>query len=60
MGVWDLYPELTIHHRDVGDPTVIVANAGVCRGKPVLEAAKRDIELLVSYPKPSQSLSHLH
>ncbi|KAL6364088.1 hypothetical protein LRP88_03521 [Fusarium phalaenopsidis] len=29
----------------VGDPTVIVANAGVCRGKPVLAATKRDIEL---------------
>ncbi|KAJ4171273.1 hypothetical protein NW754_015036 [Fusarium falciforme] len=33
--------------EEAGDPTVIVANAGVCRGKPVLAATKRDIELFV-------------
>ncbi|RSL59397.1 hypothetical protein CEP54_007283 [Fusarium duplospermum] len=31
--------------QEVGDPTVIVANAGVCRGKPIIAATKRDIEL---------------
>ncbi|KAJ5937842.1 hypothetical protein N7454_004184, partial [Penicillium verhagenii] len=31
--------------RDVGDPTCIVANAGICRGKPLLYATPRDIEL---------------
>ena len=31
--------------RTVGDPTCVVANAGICRGKPILEASKRDIEL---------------
>ncbi|RSL91413.1 hypothetical protein CEP51_000249 [Fusarium floridanum] len=31
--------------QEVGDPTVVVANAGVCRGKPILAATKRDIEL---------------
>ncbi|KAF5026813.1 hypothetical protein F66182_1097 [Fusarium sp. NRRL 66182] len=31
--------------REVGDPTVVVANAGVCRGKPLLKASKQDVEL---------------
>uniref|UniRef100_A0A093V5T4 Retinol dehydrogenase 10-B n=1 Tax=Talaromyces marneffei PM1 TaxID=1077442 RepID=A0A093V5T4_TALMA len=31
--------------REVGAPTCVVANAGICRGKPLLEATKRDIEL---------------
>jgi short-subunit dehydrogenase len=30
---------------EIGEPTVVVANAGICRGKPVLNANKRDIEL---------------
>ncbi|GAM42004.1 short-chain dehydrogenase [Talaromyces pinophilus] len=31
--------------REVGAPTCVVANAGICRGKPLLQATKRDIEL---------------
>lgn len=31
--------------KDVGNPTCVVANAGICRGKPILEATQRDIEL---------------
>ncbi|KAK7204236.1 putative short-chain dehydrogenase [Myxozyma melibiosi] len=31
--------------KDIGDPTIVVANAGICRGKPILQATKRDIEL---------------
>ncbi|KAJ5627863.1 hypothetical protein N7490_010091 [Penicillium lividum] len=31
--------------RDVGDPTCVVANAGICRGKPLLHATQRDVEL---------------
>ncbi|KAF2808717.1 putative short-chain dehydrogenase [Mytilinidion resinicola] len=31
--------------KEVGDPTCVVACAGICRGKPILEASKRDIEL---------------
>ncbi|KAH6689710.1 hypothetical protein F5X68DRAFT_131370 [Plectosphaerella plurivora] len=29
----------------VGNPTVIIANAGICRGQPILHAEKRDISL---------------
>jgi len=31
--------------KEIGDPTCVVACAGICRGKPILEASKRDIEL---------------
>ncbi|KAJ5664047.1 hypothetical protein N7507_004778 [Penicillium longicatenatum] len=31
--------------REVGDPTCVIANAGICRGKPLLHATPRDIEL---------------
>ncbi|KAI6380653.1 hypothetical protein MCOR25_001588 [Pyricularia grisea] len=31
--------------KEIGDPTVVIANAGICRGKPILSASKRDIEL---------------
>lgn len=31
--------------KEIGDPTCVVANAGICRGKPILAASKRDIEL---------------
>ncbi|KAI9681733.1 MAG: putative secondary metabolism biosynthetic enzyme [Bathelium mastoideum] len=31
--------------RDVGEPTCVVANAGICRGKTILDATLRDIEL---------------
>ncbi|KAJ5904106.1 hypothetical protein N7504_006489 [Penicillium tannophilum] len=31
--------------REVGDPTCVVACAGICRGKPLLHATPRDIEL---------------
>ncbi|KAL5606385.1 hypothetical protein BROUX41_002802 [Berkeleyomyces rouxiae] len=31
--------------RDLGNPTVIIANAAVCRGKTLLKASKKDIEL---------------
>jgi all-trans-retinol dehydrogenase (NAD+) len=31
--------------KEVGQPTCVVANAGLCRGKTILEAEKRDIEL---------------
>ncbi|EFX00667.1 short chain dehydrogenase reductase [Grosmannia clavigera kw1407] len=34
--------------KDLGDPTVVVANAGICRGKPILAASQRDIELTFS------------
>ncbi|KAF5568662.1 aldehyde dehydrogenase (NAD+) [Fusarium phyllophilum] len=30
--------------REVGEPTIVVANAGVCRGKPLLKATKQDVE----------------
>ncbi|KAG4274795.1 aldehyde dehydrogenase (NAD+) [Fusarium proliferatum] len=33
--------------REVGEPTVVVANAGVCRGKPLLKATKQDIDLTI-------------
>lgn len=40
--------------REVGEPTVVVANAGVCRGKPLLKATKQDIDLLVyNHIRPS-------
>ncbi|KAF5591989.1 aldehyde dehydrogenase (NAD+) [Fusarium subglutinans] len=32
---------------EVGEPTVVVANAGVCRGKPLLKATKQDIDLTI-------------
>ncbi|OKL57460.1 hypothetical protein UA08_07228 [Talaromyces atroroseus] len=32
--------------RQIGEPTCVVANAGICRGKSLLQATKRDIELL--------------
>jgi NADP-dependent 3-hydroxy acid dehydrogenase YdfG len=38
---------LTSPISEVGDPTIVVANAGVCRGKPLLKATKRDVDLLV-------------
>lgn len=38
---------LTLTVSEVGEPTVVVANAGVCRGKPLLKATKQDINLLV-------------
>lgn len=31
--------------NDVGTPTCVVANAGICRGKTLLDASPRDIEL---------------
>ncbi|KAI9150873.1 Dehydrogenase RED2 [Paramyrothecium foliicola] len=31
--------------KDVGDPTIIIANAGICRGKPILEASELDVSL---------------
>ncbi|KAF3385515.1 Short-chain dehydrogenase/reductase family 16C member 6 [Penicillium rolfsii] len=31
--------------REVGIPTCVMANAGICRGKPLLHASPRDIEL---------------
>jgi hypothetical protein len=31
--------------KEVGHPTCVVANAGICRGKPILQASSRDIEL---------------
>ncbi|EPS32248.1 hypothetical protein PDE_07208 [Penicillium oxalicum 114-2] len=31
--------------REIGDPTCVVANAGLCRGKPLLHATSRDVEL---------------
>ncbi|KPM41078.1 hypothetical protein AK830_g5448 [Neonectria ditissima] len=34
--------------REVGAPTVIVANAGVVRGKPMLDASQQDVELTFS------------
>lgn len=30
---------------EVGEPTVVIANAGICRGKPVLDATPKDIEM---------------
>lgn len=37
--------------EEVDEPTVAIANAGICRGKPVLEASKEAIELCVfSFP----------
>jgi hypothetical protein len=33
------------YHRDIGDPTVVYANAGINRNKPVFEESKEDIEL---------------
>ncbi|KAG9606184.1 NAD(P)-binding protein, partial [Aureobasidium melanogenum] len=30
---------------EVGEPTVVIANAGICRGKPVLHATPKDIEI---------------
>ncbi|KPM38347.1 hypothetical protein AK830_g8235 [Neonectria ditissima] len=38
-------PGLTLFLSEVGDPTVIIANAGICRGRPILAAQKKDIEL---------------
>ena len=31
--------------KDVGEPTCVVANAGICRAKTLLEATPRDVEL---------------
>ncbi|KAJ5240287.1 hypothetical protein N7468_004906 [Penicillium chermesinum] len=31
--------------KDVGAPTVVIANAGICRGKGILEARPEDIEM---------------
>jgi len=31
--------------KEIGNPTCVVAGAGICRGKPILQASKRDIEL---------------
>ncbi|KAL9070872.1 MAG: hypothetical protein Q9157_005665 [Trypethelium eluteriae] len=31
--------------KDIGDPSIIVANAGICRGKALLDASPRDISL---------------
>ncbi|KAF7449283.1 DltE, Short-chain dehydrogenase [Pyrenophora tritici-repentis] len=31
--------------KDVGEPTITIANAGICRGKPILAASKEDIDL---------------
>ncbi|KAG9765617.1 NAD(P)-binding protein, partial [Aureobasidium melanogenum] len=31
--------------QEVGEPTAVIANAGICRGKPLLEATARDVEL---------------
>jgi len=44
-----LYAEADEPGRDVGDPTCVVANAGICRGKTILDATKRDIELYVRH-----------
>ena len=30
---------------EVGEPTVVIANAGICRGKSVLHATPKDIEM---------------
>ncbi|KAI9691407.1 MAG: hypothetical protein M1820_009679 [Bogoriella megaspora] len=34
--------------KDVGEPTVVVANAGICRGRSILDSTPRDIELTFS------------
>ena len=34
--------------QEVGNPTCVIANAGICRGKPILHASSRDIELYVA------------
>ena len=31
--------------KEVGEPTCVVANAGICRGKSLLDASPRDVEL---------------
>lgn len=31
--------------EEVGNVSCVVANAGICRGKPILSATNRDIEL---------------
>ncbi|KAG9694171.1 NAD(P)-binding protein, partial [Aureobasidium melanogenum] len=31
--------------QEVGEPTAVIANAGICRGKPLLKASARDVEL---------------
>ncbi|KAI1066850.1 hypothetical protein LB506_012168 [Fusarium annulatum] len=31
--------------KEVGTPTVAIANAGICRGKPIMTTSKNDIEL---------------
>jgi NAD(P)-dependent dehydrogenase (short-subunit alcohol dehydrogenase family) len=31
--------------NEVGEPTVVIANAGICRGKPVLHSTPKDIEV---------------
>ncbi|KAJ5753011.1 hypothetical protein N7520_009928 [Penicillium odoratum] len=43
--VLDIRPLTYDARGDVGDPTCVVANAGICRGKPLLHATQRDIEL---------------
>ncbi|KAI9167865.1 Dehydrogenase RED2 [Paramyrothecium foliicola] len=32
---------------EVGEPSIVVANAGICRGKALLDASERDVELTI-------------
>jgi all-trans-retinol dehydrogenase (NAD+) len=41
---------------EIGDPTVLINNAGVCRGKTVLEETARDVELTFSV----NTMAHFH
>ncbi|KAG9571328.1 NAD(P)-binding protein, partial [Aureobasidium melanogenum] len=54
-GVYYYRVDLTDYHaleqvakqvsEEIGEPTVVIANAGICRGKPVLHATPKDIEV---------------
>ncbi|KAI9743695.1 MAG: hypothetical protein M1818_003011 [Claussenomyces sp. TS43310] len=46
MRIANYLPALTLRpSSDIGAPTCVVANAGICRGKSVFAATQRDIEL---------------
>ncbi|OJJ42190.1 hypothetical protein ASPZODRAFT_125899 [Penicilliopsis zonata CBS 506.65] len=44
----DLQAAAEIIRREVGAPTCVIANAGICRGRPLLQATERDVEQIFS------------
>ena len=41
----ELRERATKIRKDLGSPTIVVANAGIVRGKTLLDASERDIQL---------------